>query len=423
MNNNLLKSVVQISVKKNKIDLNNPLNIYTIINTSGTGFFISKNEILTCYHVIENAQEIIIKIYKDELDNIEIKGKVKCILPDDDLAIIYIENNNIDCIILDYKIIISKENNDVNTVGFPLNSSNLKINKGIISGFQDSLIQTDSTLNAGNSGGPLIMDNKVIGINQSKMIGDASNVGFSVPIFRFFIEKNNLNNKVIKKPNLLFNYQTIKQGYDKFNLKLKINYGVLITKIHKSSILNKYGIKENDLLLSINHNKISKDGNIKFDFYPEKIILDDIGLWFSVGDKICISYYSKNKNEKIKKEIILEYTERNLIDFNKEKYYYENNGLIFSIFTNYHLDNIDKLKINSTQKIKILNRIIDLDDIMTVYLSSLNYEKLKDFTNYPIGDIIIEINNKKFNNLQEFKEIIKNPITNFKTIDNNIYFI
>ena len=47
------------------------------------------------------------------------------------------------------------------TIGFPYNSENLIITKGIISGYQDSLIQTDSSLNSGNSGGPILIDHKL----------------------------------------------------------------------------------------------------------------------------------------------------------------------------------------------------------------------------------------------------------------------
>jgi S1-C subfamily serine protease len=50
--------VVQINVKSKVIDLNHPLNIYETAKSSGTGFFISLTEILTCYHVVSGAINI-----------------------------------------------------------------------------------------------------------------------------------------------------------------------------------------------------------------------------------------------------------------------------------------------------------------------------------------------------------------------------
>jgi hypothetical protein len=46
-----------------------------------------------------------------------------------------------------------------------------------------------------------------------------------------------------------------------------------------------------------------------------------------------------------------------------------------------------------------------------------------NFTKYPIGEIIIELNDKKFNNYDEFINICKEKIVKIKTSDNEIYLI
>ena len=146
----------------------------------------------------QNNLKIQVTVSKNS-ENIKVNANIKYIFPDDDLAIIELEDKETDYKVFDFYIIqeekalnlevnsVSPLNLEVNTVGFPLNSSSIKINKGVISGFQDSNIQTDSELNPGNSGGPLLYKNKVIGINQSKMIGTASGTGYAIPIFRFYI--------------------------------------------------------------------------------------------------------------------------------------------------------------------------------------------------------------------------------------------
>ena len=76
----------------------------------------------------------------------------------------------------------------------------------------------------------------------------------------------------------------------------------LITFINRAGtmvlpFLSKY-LKEDDILLKVNGNIIDHNGFIKFDFYPEKIPIDDIGLWFTIGDSITFDIYNI-KNESI----------------------------------------------------------------------------------------------------------------------------
>jgi S1-C subfamily serine protease len=411
------KSVVQIYSQKIEIDLNHPLNIFKTSQSTGTGFFIANNEILTCYHVVNNSLDIKINLGKNEC-----KAKIKYIFPDDDLAILTFENSFSEYNVLDYKIIKEKGVSDVTTVGYPYNSKNLIITKGIISGYQDSLIQTDSPLNSGNSGGPILIDNKFIGINHMKMTGDASNIGFSIPVFRFLIiwklKKDNL--KLINyKPKLLFKFQQIKQ---KEFIK---SDGVIITKLHNESPLIKIGIDIGDYLISINNSIIDNDGFIQFNFFPEKISLDDIHLWFLEDDIVNIKFYSV-KNKSFKSEsLVFKNIHDNLINYHyglTDKYYYENNGLILSIFTDYHLENFKDLDINILQRLQIFERVKKFNNKFTVYLADVNYSKLK-FTNYPVGDIILEINDIIIDNIDTFKKVVLTPLNKIKTINNETYFV
>jgi S1-C subfamily serine protease len=117
--------VVKLNVKSKVIDFNHPLNVYETQNTSGTGFFINKKEILTCYHVVSGAINIDILFKQTN----SIQGKIKHIFPDDDLAIVEIDTELPDIKILEHKIINSRQSGDVFTVGFPLSSTNIKITK------------------------------------------------------------------------------------------------------------------------------------------------------------------------------------------------------------------------------------------------------------------------------------------------------
>lgn len=430
-------SVVKLNVKARIIDYNHPLNIYNTESFTGTGFFISNRLILTCYHVVENAINIDV-LYKQ---TINIGGKIKNIFPDDDLAVVELEKPVEDAKILEFKVIDTRQIGEVFTVGFPLDSTNIKITKGIISGYQDSLIQTDASLNHGNSGGPLvILDGdtyKIIGVNVSKMTGSIEKTGYVVPIYRFIIlqKLESINSQiVIKKPCIYWDFQCIIQDklreflFEKHpDAKLlKENIGVRFTLINPNYYLASH-IKVNEILLGINSNPVDNLGNIKFDFYPEKISINDIGLWFVEGDELEFQIYNPENNIQRTEKIKMQILKTNLTDyFNLENYpksFVENNGLILTILTKAHMDNIKNLNITASQAIKIFSRILQQKDQFTVYLADLDFSKKKSFIKYPIGEVIIEINGKQFNNRDQFMEVTKEPITHIKTFDNDIFFV
>jgi S1-C subfamily serine protease len=429
--------VVKLNVKSKVVDFNHPLNIYETQNTSGTGFFISKNEILTCFHVVSGAINIDVLFKQTNTFH----GKIKHIFPDDDLAIVKLDDDVSDSKILTHQIINTRLSGEVFTVGFPLSSTNIKITKGIISGYQESLIQTDAALNHGNSGGPLvILDSddtyKVIGVNVSKLKGDSEKTGFVVPIYRYDILKNKLENKiVVNKPCLYFDFQKLTQDKLRSNLfKSKIDeidnkHGVRISSINSKYYYAQY-IKSNDIILAVNNKPIDYNGYVKFDFYPEKIPIDDIGLWFVEGDTVTIKIFDTNTLTINNISFILKMPNTNLLSYyyldSEPNYFVENNGLILSVLTEQHLDNLKSLELSISKLVKILERRLYHRDLFTVYLADVNYTKIKnskDSINWPIGEIIIEINDMKFNTFDEFIKITKNQIIKIKTNENEVFFV
>lgn len=444
---NFDNSIVKILVTQNDIDLNNPLNINNnTLEVSGTGFFIFKKLIMTCYHVVKNQISIKI-IYQN---NLKKKAKLKYIFPDDDIAILEINLNNSepeynDIELLDFEIIKNKNiQHKVYTIGYPMNSNNIIKTEGIISGFEESYIQTDAAINPGNSGGPLVIFNekkyKIIGVNVSKLI-DAENTNYVVPIYRILIllkkilQQKCLTDQIVyKKPLLLFDYQKLEQKklleyFLDSNLSdnYKTSQGIMITNLNEKYYLNKY-FKIGDILLSINNRKIEYNGYIKFDFYPDKILIEHLGYWFNESDELTFEILSDKKISFIK--IKLEIIKKNIFDIfpNYPKYYNCKNNLILSIITSDHIENLKKLKLNFIQKINLIDRIhLRQKDLFTVYLSGLENNIYTDdslINEYPVGDIIIEINDKTFNNYEEYIQIINSDdIKKIKTINNEIFFI
>jgi serine protease Do len=132
----------------------------------------------------------------------------------------------------------------------------------------EGVIQTDAAINPGNSGGPLLdIGGSVIGINTA-IDSQGQLVGFAIPV-------NDIKKDVdsfkrygkITKPFLGIRYVLVNSTI-KDEKKLSVDYGALIISDRNSpavvpgSAAEKSGLKENDIVLEINGNKVDADHSL-----------------------------------------------------------------------------------------------------------------------------------------------------------------
>jgi len=418
--------VVKIMVDQSSFNINNPKNLSKASSSSGTGFFITNNLILTCYHVINNSLKIDINHNKTDKEKLPVT--VYSIYPDDDLAVLFIEkpiikiNGKVPIFELTEKI---EDSPNVLAMGYPLDSNELKISKGIISGYHDSLIQTDATLNPGNSGGPLIYNNKIIGINASKITSrEVDNVGYAIPIKRFNVYNSldKMDQKVFLKPKLGIYYQLIENNeqFEKFNINIKKDkdgnyYGVRILKMLDNTNFSKLGINLGDFLLEWDNLKIDIYGDIVTKKFVEKINLSEINKWYNVGDIIDIKYYSLKDKKIVKKKLLLE-SDINIIRYYKnysEDYFKIFSNITISIFTQEHLDKIHFLEMEFADQAYLVNKYKNMERVFELYL----VDQIPNETSIklPIGSVISKINDKIINNVIEFKNLTDIKILEFRS--------
>lgn len=158
---------------------------------SGTGVIIDGNRILTNAHVVAYATQVYIQPYQSA-DRIE--AKVVAYAPGVDLALIELPESEQDFFkdrpALPLADKLPAIRGDVSAYGYPLGGEDLSVTKGIVSrievasynhGFIGLRVQVDAALNPGNSGGPAIIDDQVVGIVFSGM-SQADNIGYLIPI-------------------------------------------------------------------------------------------------------------------------------------------------------------------------------------------------------------------------------------------------
>lgn len=151
----------------------------------GTGFFVAPDLVLTNYHVIEGAQFLEMKMY----NGLETFGKVVKTDVRLDLALVKVQTRGTPVSFFQGNTLDLGAT--VDAIGHPKGLT-FTITRGIVSavrkrpsvfgvGGKDVLfVQTDTAINPGNSGGPLFIGNKVIGVNNNKIVAGSEGLGFSV---------------------------------------------------------------------------------------------------------------------------------------------------------------------------------------------------------------------------------------------------
>ena len=191
------KQILAIQTKPKALDLpknitranadkrfNNVVVVLAPDGSTGTGFYVAPNLVITNHHVIENSKFLEIKKYDGSMTF----GKVQKVDIDKDLALLKVESNG------DPVSFFNKDSlplgSTVQIIGHP-SGLEFSITSGVVSAFRKidlaksgvkvSLIQTDASINQGNSGGPLFLNDQVIGVNVMKLSGGSTEgLGFAI---------------------------------------------------------------------------------------------------------------------------------------------------------------------------------------------------------------------------------------------------
>ena len=388
----------------------------------GTGFFINtEGFILTCCHVIVNAFKVWVTIPKTGKNKYE--AMIISIFPEQDIALLKIKDykGEINYLELDDsdKILPGEE---VRAIGYPLGQDKLKITKGIISGRQGGLIQTDTPLNPGNSGGPLLnTNNKVIGINSSAYKSEeVDNVGYSTPIQLFKkVQKIMFNGKeqIIYSPSIgLIFHNTPNNLLDYYKCRQNCSSGILLRKIlPKSPLYKKNNIKVGDILCKYNGIEIDNFAECSVPWNSEKVTLKTIIDRCNPGDNVKIEFWNHTKKNSNSINVKLK-SSKDLFPIRFKFPIFEKidfisfSGLVFMDLSLNHVNNYEPLR----KYLKSENRSEEKVVISYLFPGSL----ISQSEIISPGGIISKINGKKVKNLKDCGQSLLKPV-----YSNKKYFI
>ncbi len=229
----------------------------------GTGFVIDKDGyILTNNHVVDSADEIIVTLAGDREYQAKVIGKdVKTdialikIEPDQELPVLPIGDSD-ELRIGEWILAIGNPFGLQHTVTAGIVSAKGRV---IGAGPYDDFIQVDASINPGNSGGPLI-DSKgqVIGVNTAiySNTGQSAGIGFAIPINLAISVANQLKNQGrVTRGWLGVLIQHIDPDLAK-SYGMKSANGALVSKVVPNSPASKAGIQAGDVILSYDGKEI-----------------------------------------------------------------------------------------------------------------------------------------------------------------------
>jgi S1-C subfamily serine protease len=270
----------------------------------GTGFIISKDGIIiTNKHVVLDKEADYTVLTNDGK---KFPAEVLARDPVQDLAIIKIKGNNLPVAKLGNSSALQL-GQTVIAIGNALGEFRNTISVGVISGLGrtisasggglvetlEDVIQTDAAINKGNSGGPLLnLKGEVMGINTATVVS-AQNIGFAIPVNKAKkdIEQVKKSGKIVY-PFLGVRYVLITEKIQKEN-NLSVDYGALIIKgkggesaIFPESPAEKAGLKEYDIILEFNGEKITTDNSLA------KIIMK-----YNSGDEVTLKILRDGKEK------------------------------------------------------------------------------------------------------------------------------
>lgn len=263
------KSVVKVFATVRDADPYRPWTKGPPTEMTGSGVVIDGKRILTNAHVVGYASQV--QVQANEA-GVKIPATVEAIAPGIDLAILKLESEEF----FDSHPPLQRESklpgikDAVMAYGFPTGGNSLSITKGIVSRIEFTTyefpvgglrIQIDAAVNPGNSGGPAVVGDKMVGVIFSQL-GGAENIGYIIPCEEIELFLDDVRDgRYDGKPLFMEEAQTLENPALRPFLKLDKETEGLIVNIPSSAPGNP--LKKWDLITKIGDTPVDLQGMVK----------------------------------------------------------------------------------------------------------------------------------------------------------------
>ena len=431
INSKVRGAIVKIYAVYSYPDYFSPWKIVGPESGGGSGCIIKGNRILTNAHVVADASFIQVRRYGDAQ---RYNARVLNVSHDADLALLTVDDKDF------FKGVTPLEfgglpdtQQEVLVYGFPLGGDSLSITKGVISRIEHQRYvhsssyflagQIDAAINSGNSGGPVIEGDKIVGVvMQNYNPGVSENIGYMVPmpvIRHFFKDIKDGKYEGFPEIGLLTQRMESPDMKRKYNMPEDMT-GVLINKVLLGSPAEDK-MEEGDVLLSVDGHNIADDGTVEFRDEERTNYAYCVDA-HQLGEKITFNILREGKVKKL--SFVLKSTQDKFWLVAREQYdrsptYFIYGGIVFTPLTK---NLIREWGPNWIEEAPI-EFLVELSDWpseekkeVVVALKVLAADMNKGYHNFR-NAIITEVNGEKFKDFREFFDIVMNapgPFIEFK---------
>lgn len=300
------RAVVHIKSTLFRYSYKDPWKQPYISSSSGTGFIIEGQRILTNAHVLSGANTIRLRRVDQSADY---EAELLHIAHDCDLALLSVKDPKFFENSKALKIgELPKLNTPVEVIGFPIGGKRVSITRGVVSRINMDvyshssidyhlIIQVDAAINPGNSGGPAMQKGKLIGVAFQALSG-GENLGYLIPpqiVKRFLADVEDGKYDGYTEFGVL-GLPTAHSGLQKaLALKRFLQSpftGLLVYDIIPGSSAAGH-IRPGDILFQLNGKKLTESGDVNIDGNLQNYtqLVDNLEL----GDPVKVKILRKNK--------------------------------------------------------------------------------------------------------------------------------
>ena len=346
----------------------------------GSGFIIDRDGyIVTNNHVIEKADKISVKLK----DGQEFAAEVVGTDAKTDLALLKIASESkLPALELGDSEAL-KIGDWVVAIGSPFGLEQT-VTAGIVSakgrvigaGPYDDFIQTDASINPGNSGGPLLnLKGQVVGINTA-IVATGQGIGFAIPAN---MAKNIIlqlkQSGAVTRGWMGVGIQPVSEELAEY-YKLENKQGALVTEVFPGDPADKAGIKPRDIILSVDGRKVTDSRDLS-------ALIAEI----PVGEKIAVELMRDGK----RKTVTVTIAKRQETEAARQG----KSG-----------DPDAALGITVAEITDDIARRLDLNIDQGVVVTDVVRGSKGDLAGLSVGDVVLEINHQKINNVKGFQNIM-----------------
>ncbi len=359
----------------------------------GSGFIISKDGyIMTNHHVIDGADEVIVRLNNREEYEAEIIGSDK----DSDVALLKVDGKNLPALKFGDSNSL-KVGEWVLAIGSPFGFDHT-VTAGIVSAKGRSLpsdnyvpfIQTDVAINPGNSGGPLFnMNGEVIGVNSQiySRSGGFMGLSFAIPIEMAadVVEQIKQNGSVSRGWLGVLIQEVTRELAESFGMSTP--HGALIARVIEDSPAEKAGLQVGDVIIEFNGKKVTRSTS-----------LPPIVGRTPVGNKASVVIFRNRSKRTLKvkiEQLPSEITQVKTESLKEEQIKKSVLGV-----------NVEELNENTRKKLKVNSGVL---------VTAVKQAGPAESAGIRKGDVISMLDNKSFDSISEFNSIV-DSLANDKSV-------